>query len=71
MRTDAGNACGQQLSGRGAVGPPLLAEELRGRIALAELLAERARRGNYGVQGAHALAVPHQLSGEPRMPAHA
>ena len=60
VRTDAGNAYGQQYSGRGAVGPPLLAEELRGRIALAALPAERARRGNYSVQGAQgALAVLH------------
>ena len=60
VRTDACGAHGQQHSGRGAVGPPLLAAKLRGRMARAVLLAGRARRADCSVQGAHgALARPH------------
>ena len=52
VRTEAGNADVQQQGGRGAVGPPLLAGELRARMALAASLAGRAQSVDYDVQGA-------------------
>ena len=52
VRTEACSAHVQQQGGRGAVGPPLLAGELRGRMALATSLAGRAQSANHSVLGA-------------------